>query len=40
MFTIDDPMFGGWDAAQAKFFADKGVFDQIYQPAVQPAATK
>ena len=28
--TIAD--FGGWDAAQAKFFADGGVFDQIYQP--------
>jgi sulfate transport system substrate-binding protein len=24
--------FGGWKAAQAKFFADGGVFDQIYQP--------
>ncbi len=23
--------FGGWKAAQPKFFADKGVFDQIYQ---------
>jgi sulfate/thiosulfate-binding protein len=25
--------FGGWKVAQPKFFADKGVFDQIYQPA-------
>ena len=24
--------FGGWKAAQAKHFADGGVFDQIYQP--------
>jgi sulfate transport system substrate-binding protein len=24
--------FGGWKAAQAKFFADGGVFDRIYQP--------
>jgi sulfate/thiosulfate-binding protein len=24
---------GGWDAAQKRFFADGGVFDQIYQPA-------
>ncbi|HKR19774.1 MAG TPA: sulfate ABC transporter substrate-binding protein [Stellaceae bacterium] len=24
--------FGGWPQAQAKFFADGGVFDQIYQP--------
>jgi sulfate/thiosulfate-binding protein len=28
MKTIDD--FGGWKVAQAKFFADGGVFDQIY----------
>jgi sulfate/thiosulfate-binding protein len=28
LITIDK--FGGWDKAQAKFFADKGVFDQIY----------
>ena len=27
--TIDQ--FGGWKAAQAKFFADGGVFDQIYE---------
>lgn len=25
--------FGGWKVAQPKFFADKGVFDQIYQHA-------
>jgi sulfate/thiosulfate transport system substrate-binding protein len=31
LFTIDE-VFGGWDAAQAKFFADGGIFDQIYQP--------
>ena len=24
--------FGGWDAAQKKFFADEGVFDEIYGP--------
>jgi sulfate/thiosulfate transport system substrate-binding protein len=27
-FTVDDT-FGGWGAAQAKFFADGGVFDQF-----------
>ncbi len=30
-FTINDA-FGGWSSAQKKFFADGGVFDQIYQP--------
>jgi len=30
LLKIDE--FGGWKAAQAKFFADGGVFDQIYQP--------
>jgi sulfate/thiosulfate transport system substrate-binding protein len=30
LIQIDE--FGGWKAAQAKFFADGGVFDQIYQP--------
>jgi sulfate/thiosulfate-binding protein len=30
LVTIAD--FGGWKAAQAKFFADNGVFDQIYTP--------
>jgi sulfate transport system substrate-binding protein len=24
--------FGGWRDAQARFFGDGGVFDQIYQP--------
>ncbi|MFT3725900.1 MAG: sulfate ABC transporter substrate-binding protein [Hyphomonadaceae bacterium] len=33
MVTIDDPLFGGWAAAQAKHFDANGVFDQIYQPA-------
>jgi sulfate transport system substrate-binding protein len=28
LVTIAD--FGGWDAAQQQFFADGGVFDQIY----------
>lgn len=28
--TIDD-VFGGWQKAQKRFFADGGVFDQIYQ---------
>jgi len=32
LFTVDDT-FGGWRKAQEKFFADGGVFDQIYQPA-------
>jgi sulfate/thiosulfate-binding protein len=31
LFTIDE-VFGGWQKAQAKHFADGGVFDQIYQP--------
>jgi sulfate/thiosulfate transport system substrate-binding protein len=30
LFTIDE-VFGGWQKAQIKHFADKGVFDQIYQ---------
>ena len=29
LFTIDE-IFGGWQAAQKKHFADKGTFDQIY----------
>ena len=29
LFTINE-IFGGWQAAQKKFFADGGVFDQIY----------
>lgn len=31
LFTVDD-VFGGWQKAQKRFFADGGVFDQIYQP--------
>jgi sulfate/thiosulfate transport system substrate-binding protein len=30
LIKIDE--FGGWKAAQAKFFADGALFDQIYQP--------
>jgi sulfate/thiosulfate-binding protein len=30
MATIAD--FGGWDAAQAKYFADGGMFDRIFTP--------
>jgi sulfate/thiosulfate-binding protein len=33
LVTVDDPQFGGWASAQPKFFADGGVFDQIYKPA-------
>jgi len=33
MVSIDDPMFGGWAAAQPKHFDAGGLFDQIYQPA-------
>jgi sulfate transport system substrate-binding protein len=29
--TIDDSLFGGWAKAGPKFFADGGIFDQIYQ---------
>jgi len=32
LFTVDDPMFGGWSQAQKTHFADGGVFDQIYVP--------
>ena len=28
LFTVDET-FGGWDKAQAHFFGDGGVFDQI-----------
>ncbi len=31
LFTISQ-VFGGWNTAQAKHFADGGVFDQIYKP--------
>ncbi len=30
LFTIDE-VFGGWQKAQKKHFADKGIFDKIYQ---------
>jgi sulfate/thiosulfate transport system substrate-binding protein len=30
MVTIND--FGGWDTAQATYFADGGLFDSIYTP--------
>jgi sulfate/thiosulfate transport system substrate-binding protein len=32
LVTIDDPLFGGWAAAQAKHFAEGGIFDQLYKP--------
>ncbi|HEX4076096.1 MAG TPA: sulfate ABC transporter substrate-binding protein [Candidatus Acidoferrales bacterium] len=31
LITVDQ-VFGGWQNAQKEFFADGGVFDQIYQP--------
>jgi sulfate transport system substrate-binding protein len=31
LFTIEK-VFGGWKKAQKAFFADDGVFDQIYLP--------
>ncbi len=31
LFTIDE-VFGGWQKAQARHFADGGLFDQIYRP--------
>ncbi len=31
LVTVDD-VFGGWQAAQQKYFADGGIFDQIYRP--------
>jgi sulfate/thiosulfate-binding protein len=31
LFTIDE-VFGGWQRAQKTHFADRGAFDQIYQP--------
>ena len=30
MVTIEE--FGGWKTAQAKFFSDGGIFDQVYSP--------
>ena len=32
LISIDDPLFGGWKAAQPKHFGDGGIFDQIYAP--------
>jgi sulfate/thiosulfate-binding protein len=32
LVSIDDPLFGGWKAVQAKHFGDGGVFDLIYKP--------
>lgn len=32
LFSVDE-VFGGWIAAQAKHFADGGLFDSIYRPA-------
>jgi sulfate transport system substrate-binding protein len=32
LVSIDDPLFGGWANVTPKFFAEGGVFDQIYQP--------
>ena len=29
LFTVDQ-LFGGWQKAQKTYFADGGVFDQIY----------
>jgi sulfate transport system substrate-binding protein len=31
LYTINDDMFGGWDAVQEKHFADGGVFDKIFE---------
>jgi len=35
LFTIEQ-LFGGWDQAQAKHFADGGIFDQIYLSKTNP----
>jgi sulfate transport system substrate-binding protein len=32
LFTIDE-IFGGWEKAHARFFAEGAMFDQIYRPA-------
>ncbi len=32
LFTIDDPLFGGWHKVQETHFADGAIFDQIYRP--------
>jgi sulfate/thiosulfate transport system substrate-binding protein len=31
LIGIDDSLFGGWQAAQTKHFADGGIFDRIYK---------
>jgi sulfate transport system substrate-binding protein len=31
LFTVDE-LFGGWKQAQAKHFADGGIFDEIHKP--------
>ena len=31
LISIDDPLFGGWAKVTPKFFAEGGVFDQIYK---------
>jgi sulfate transport system substrate-binding protein len=31
LFTVDE-VFGGWQKAQQRHFADGGVFDEIYVP--------
>jgi sulfate transport system substrate-binding protein len=30
LITIRDPLFGDWEAAQKKHFADGAIFDKIY----------
>jgi len=32
LVRIDDPIFGGWQAAQKRHFSDGGTFDEIYRP--------
>jgi sulfate transport system substrate-binding protein len=32
LVSIDDPLFGGWKNVTPKFFAEGGIFDQIYKP--------
>jgi ABC-type sulfate transport system substrate-binding protein len=34
LFTVDET-FGGWERTQKRFFADGGVFDQLYQAAAK-----
>ena len=33
LISIDDPLFGGWAKAQATFFNDGGLFDQVFEDA-------